>query len=176
MNSIQKKIIAGIGIYEVVLVTFVLVFEPYGRRMSSSDWANFWVWSLALPIAALAVFYLFNWGFGKNTQILKIKKNNKKFKFDIQKIMVDFFNGKLSLAVSFWVFGFLGSALMGIIGVVIFKNIVIGRIIAIPWQLYALIGIWGSADKYRGPKALSILARIFIIIWIINNIGKLSYS
>ena len=90
--------------------------------------------------------------------------------------MVDFFNGKLSLAVSFWVFGFLGSALMGIIGLAVFKNIIIGRIIAIPWQLYALIGIWSSADKYKGPKVFSILARVFIVLWIINNFGKLIYS
>ena len=176
MNSIQKKIVAGIGIYEVVLITFVLVFEPYGSRMSSREWDNFWLWSLALPIAALAIFYLFNWGFGKNINIFKFQKSNKKLKFNIKKIMVDFFNGKLSLAVSFWVFGFLGSALMGIIGVVVFKNIIIGRIIAIPWQLYALIGIWSSADKYKGPKALSILAKVFIVLWIINNFGKLIYS
>ena len=74
MNSIQKKIVAGIGIYEVVLITFVLVFEPYGSRMSSREWDNFWLWSLALPIAALAIFYLFNWGFGKNINILKGRK------------------------------------------------------------------------------------------------------
>ena len=99
------------------------------------------LWSLALPIAGFKVPYLFNWGFGKNINIFKFQKSNKKLKFNIKKIMVDFFNGKLSLAVSFWVFGFLGSALMGIIGVVVFKDIIIGRTIAIPWQLYALIGI-----------------------------------
>ena len=43
MNPIQKKIVAGIGIYEVVLITFVLVFEPYGSRMSSREWENFWI-------------------------------------------------------------------------------------------------------------------------------------
>ena len=37
MNSIQKKIVAGIGIYEVVLITFVLVFEPY---LKFENWSN----------------------------------------------------------------------------------------------------------------------------------------
>ncbi len=90
--------------------------------------------------------------------------------------MVDFYNGKLSLALSFWAFGFLGSVIMGAIGVIIFQSIVIGRLIAIPWQLYALIGIWSSADNYKGLKVFPILAKIFIVIWIINNVGKLIYS
>jgi len=171
MNSIQKKIIAGIGIYEVVLVTFVLVFEPYGRRMSSSEWSNFWIWSLGLPIAALVIFYLFSWGFGNNTQIFKIKKNNKKFKFDIQKIMEDFLNGKLSLPVSFWVFGFLGSVFIGFISIFIIQNMVIGRLINLCWQFFTVIGIWRSGDNYKGSKIFSILAKIFAIIWIINNVA-----
>jgi|TARA_B100001964_G_scaffold240599_1_gene310775 hypothetical protein len=172
----QKKMIAGIGIYEVLLVTFVFIFEPYGRRMSSSEWTNFWTWFFVVPIAAILIFYLFIWGSGKNIKLIKIKNKNKKFKFDLKRTMVDFYNGKLSLALSFWAFGFLGSVIMGAIGVIIFQSIVIGRLIAIPWQLYALIGIWSSADNYKGLKVFPILAKIFIVIWIINNVGKLIYS
>ena len=173
MNNTQKKIVAGVGIYEVALVTFVLVFEPYGRRMSSSDWSNFWLWSLVLPIAAFLIYYLFNWGFGKNTQIFRIKKNNKKFKFDLKKFMIDFYNGKLSLPMSFWVFGFLGSAIIGAISLLFFKSMIVGRLFAVPWQIYTLIGIWGSADNYKGLKVFSILAKILTVIWMINNIGGL---
>ena len=64
---------------------------------------------------------------------------------------------------------------MGIIGLAVFKNIIIGRIIYYTLQLYALIGIWSSADKYKG-KVFSILTRVFIVLWIINNFGKLIYS
>tara|TARA_B100000900_G_scaffold397897_1_gene398721 strand:+ start:64 stop:600 length:537 start_codon:yes stop_codon:yes gene_type:complete len=173
MNSVQKKIVAGIGIYEVVLITFVLVFEPYGSRMSSREWENFWIWSLLLPAAAIVILYLINWGFGANLQIFKLKKNNKKFKFDFKKTMVDFYNGKLSLPLSFWVFGFLGSALVGAIGLFVFGSINVGRFFAVPWQIYSLIGIWGSADNYKGLKIFAILAKVFVVIWMINNIGKL---
>tara|TARA_Y100000591_G_C21510401_1_gene534388 strand:- start:156 stop:692 length:537 start_codon:yes stop_codon:yes gene_type:complete len=171
MNSIQKKIVAGIGIYEVVLITFVLVFEPYGSRISSREWENFWIWSLLLPAAAIVILYLINWGFGANLQIFKLKKNNKKYKFDFKKIMVDFYNGKLSLILSFWVFGFLGSVIIGGISFFLIQNMLIGRLLNLPWQVFTIIGIWGSADNYKGLKIFPILAKIFTVIWIINNIG-----
>ncbi|MDC3152590.1 hypothetical protein OA496_02440 [Pelagibacteraceae bacterium] len=171
MNSIQKKIVAGIGIYEVVLITFVLVFEPYGSRMSSREWENFWIWSLLLPAAAIVILYLINWGFGANLQIFKLKKNNKKYKFDLKKLMVDFYNGKLSLPLSFWVFGFLGSVIIGGVSFFIIQNMLIGRLLNLPWQIFTIIGIWGSADNYKGLKIFPILAKIFTIIWLINNVG-----
>ncbi len=171
MNSIQKKIVAGIGIYEVVLITFVLVFEPYGSRMSSSEWENFWIWSLLLPAAAIVILYLINWGFGANLKIFKLKKNNKKYKFDLKKLMVDFYNGKLSLPLSFWVFGFLGSVIIGGVSLFIIQNMLIGRLLNLPWQIFTIIGIWGSADNYKGLKIFPILAKIFTIIWLINNVG-----
>ena len=40
MRIKEKKIIAGLAIYEIVLITFVLIFKPYGRSMSSSDWSS----------------------------------------------------------------------------------------------------------------------------------------
>ena len=171
MNSIQKKIVAGIGIYEVVLITFVLVFEPYGSRMSSREWENFWIWSLLLPAAAIAILYLINWGFGANLQIFKLKKNNKKYKFNLKKLMVDFYNGKLSLPLSFWVFGFLGSVIIGGVSFFIIQNMLIGRLLNLPWQIFTIIGIWGSADNYKGLKIFPILAKIFTVIWLINNVG-----
>ena len=70
MEISQKKMIAGIGIYEVLLVTFVFIFEPYGRRMSSSEWTNFWTWFFVVPIAAILIFYLFIWGSGKNIKLI----------------------------------------------------------------------------------------------------------
>ena len=47
----------------------------------------------------------------------------------------------------------------------------IGRLIAVPWQIYALIGIWGSSKNYKGLKIFPILAKILVVIWMINNIG-----
>ena len=86
---------------------------------------------------------------------------------------MNFYNGKLSLPISFWIFGFLGSAVIGAISLFIFQSINVGRLFAIPWQIYTLIGIWLSADNYKGLKIFPILAKIFVVLWIISNIGKL---
>jgi hypothetical protein len=75
--------------------------------------------------------------------------------------------------MSFWVFVFLGSAIIGAISLLFFKSMVVGRLFAVPWQIYTLIGIWGSADNYKGLKVFSILAKILTVIWMINNIGGL---
>ena len=68
--------------------------------------------------------------------------------------MIDFYNGKLSLPMSFWVFGFLGSAIIGAISLLFFKSMIVGRLFEVPWQIYTLIGIWGSADNYKGLKVV----------------------
>ena len=47
----------------------------------------------------------------------------------------------------------------------------IGRLLNLPWQIFTIIGIWGSADNYKGLKIFPILAKIFTIIWLINNVG-----
>ena len=85
MKVKERKIFAGLAIYEIVLVTFVLVFRPYGRSMSSSDWNSFWTWSLVLPVAAFLIYYLINWSLGKKTNIVKIKKSDLKFNFAFKK-------------------------------------------------------------------------------------------
>ena len=70
----------------------------------------------------------------------------------------------------------MGSALVGAIGLFVFGSINVGRLFAVPWQIYSLIGIWGSADNYKGLKLFAILAKVFVVIWMINNIGKLKWG
>ena len=84
-----------------------------------------------------------------------------------------FYHGKLSLPLSFFVFGFIGTALAALIGLLIFKNMGMARLVALPWNIYALIGIWSSADNYKGLKIWAILAKILAVVWLINNLGKL---
>ena len=173
MNIRQRKVLAGLAIYEIVLITFTLVFKPYGRYMSSSDWDSFWTWSIVVPLAAFLIYFLINWSFGKKTNILKIKKSDLKFNFSFKNIFSKFYHGKLSLPVSFFIFGFIGTAVTAFVGFLIFKNMGMARLVALPWNIYALIGIWSSADNYKGLKIWAILAKIFAVIWIINNLGKL---
>jgi|TARA_B110001452_G_C14982115_1_gene343318 hypothetical protein len=173
MKIKDRKIVAGLAIYEITLITFVLVFKPYGRSMSSSDWDSFWVWALVVPLAAFLIYFLLNWSLGNKTNIIKIKKSDLKFNFSFKNIFSRFYHGKLSLPLSFFVFGFIGTALAALIGLLIFKNMGIARLVALPWNIYALIGIWSSADNYKGLKVWAILAKVLAVLWLINNLGKL---
>ena len=173
MRIKDRKIVAGIAIYEISLVTFVLVFRPYGRSMSSSDWNSFWVWALVIPLAAFLIYFLLNWSLGNKTDIIKIKKKDLKLNFSFKNIFSRFYHGKLSLPLSFFVFGFIGTALTAFIGFLIFKNMGMARLVALPWNIYALIGIWSSANNYKGLKVWSILAKVLAVVWLINNLGKL---
>ena len=176
-----KKIIAAISIYEIILITSVIIFKPFGRRMYGSEWEVFWTWFFVPPIAFLLILFVVIWAKGGNINFNELKKFNftKKSKkkqntvFSIRGFFKDFYYGDLSLPLSFWGFGFLGSIIVAFSGGLVFQHVLPARLLAVPWQLFSAIGIWAAADKYKGNKIFSILAKVFIVIWIINNIGKI---
>jgi len=88
--------------------------------------------------------------------------------------MKKFFEGKLSLPISFWVFGFIGSAIMGFVGMLITQDMGMTRVVALPWHIFMLIGVWRSSNNYKGPKIFSILAKIMLVIWTLNFIAGLA--
>ena len=65
MKKNTRMLIAGLAIYEVLLITFVLIAEPYGGRMRESEWINFWSWVFIVPIAVCIIYYLVNWALNK---------------------------------------------------------------------------------------------------------------
>jgi len=87
--------------------------------------------------------------------------------------MKKFFEGKLSLPISFWVFGFIGTMIMGLIGILITQDIGMTRVVALPWYIFMLIGVWRSSNNYKGSKIFSILAKVMLVIWSLNLIGGL---
>tara|TARA_Y100000389_G_C16964528_1_gene272698 strand:- start:89 stop:367 length:279 start_codon:yes stop_codon:yes gene_type:complete len=87
--------------------------------------------------------------------------------------MKKFFEGKLSLPLSFWVFGFIGSAVMGFLGMIITQDMGMTRVVALPWHIFMLIGVWRSSNNYKGSKIFSILAKIMLVIWSLNFIAGL---
>ena len=87
--------------------------------------------------------------------------------------MKKFFEGKLSLPISFWVFGFIGSAVMGFVGMTITQDMGMTRLVALPWHIFILIGVWRSSNNYKGSKIFSILAKIMLVIWSLNFIAGL---
>ena len=87
--------------------------------------------------------------------------------------MKKFFEGKLSLPMSFWVFGFIGSVVMGFVGMIITQDMGMTRVVALPWHIFMVIGVWRSSNNYKGTKIFSILAKIMLVIWSLNFIAGL---
>lgn len=70
-----------------------------------------------------------------------------------------FFNGDLSLAVSFWVFGVVG---------VVLAFALFPRVITYPWLIFVTIGVFRCADKYKGYQAYSTLSKLVMLYWHAN--------
>lgn len=86
-----------------------------------------------------------------------------------------FINGKISLPISFWLVGLIGTTVMGllIMALLYFLNVLnnpLLRILAFPYLIIASIGIWQSSDNYKGPKAWSVGAKIMVVVWNIHNL------
>ena len=93
---------------------------------------------------------------------------------------VRFWNGDLSLPMSYWgvgvgigiIFGFLVGAFTIAVGMS--EDAMWGFFI--PFQIYTVVGIWRSADKYRGTKFWAILAKIAVVFGIVSNLFSMIYG
>ena len=98
----------------------------------------------------------------------KSKKNN---------FFEKFWNGELSLPMSYWGvgvgIGLLYGLVVGILtGVAGLSNDAMWGFI-IPFQIYIVVGIWRSSNNYKGPKFWSVLAKIAVIVGILSNLSSL---
>ena len=98
----------------------------------------------------------------------------KRKKSQNENFFVRFWNGDLSLPMSYWgvgvgiglVFGLLIGVFTGATGMS--EDAMWGFLI--PFQIYTVVGIWRSADKYKGAKFWSILAKVAVIFGIVSNL------
>ncbi len=89
----------------------------------------------------------------------------------------EFYDGKLSLPHSYWIFGIAYSIAVGII-IAIFvvafglpdKTI---NVLSLPWIIFITIGVWRSSDKYKGSKFWSVLAKIAVILSVIQTVAAI---
>ena len=101
----------------------------------------------------------------------------KKRKSKNVNFFIKFWNGDLSLPMSYWGVG---------IGIgILFGLIVAAFIVAagmsddamwgfiIPFQIYSVVGIWRSSNKYKGPNFWAVLAKIAVIFGVISNLFSL---
>ena len=98
----------------------------------------------------------------------------KRKKSQNENFFVRFWNGDLSLPMSYWgvgvgialVFGLLIGVFVGATGMS--KDAMWGFLI--PFQIYTVVGIWRSADKYKGAKFWAILAKVAVVFGIVSNL------
>ena len=91
-----------------------------------------------------------------------------------ENFFVRFWNGDLSLPMSYWgvsvgiglVFGLLIGVFTGATGMS--EDAMWGFLI--PFQIYTVVGIWRSADKYKGAKFWAILAKVAVVFGIVSNL------
>ena len=98
-------------------------------------------------------------------------------KADNANFFVKFWNGDLSLPMSYWLVGIVFSVVVGfVIGVIVIaaglhEDAMFGFLI--PWYVYTTVGIWRSSNKYKGPKFWAILAKIVVILGVLSALGQL---
>ena len=100
----------------------------------------------------------------------KISKKNKNY-------FMKFFDGELSLPHSYWLVGIVYSIVVGILAAVIILSFSLPdktlSVLVLPWIIFISIGIWRSSDKYKGPKFWAILAKIAVVISVIQSISDI---
>ena len=100
----------------------------------------------------------------------RIKKSKDNF-------FVRFWDGQLSLPMSYWGVGvgigmlYTFLVLIIILGLGMSDDAMWGFVI--PFQIYTVVGIWRSSDKYKGPKFWAILAKIAVVLGIISNFASM---
>ena len=101
----------------------------------------------------------------------KKRKNSKKKKHYFQK----FFNGELSLPHSYWLVGVIYT--IGVAILITMFSIMMSlpaktdNVLLLPWVIFTTICIWRSSDNYKGPKFWAILAKIAVVIGLIQAVG-----
>ena len=99
------------------------------------------------------------------------------------KLISNFIDGKITLWISFWIVGFSHPYAIGLL-ILILEELgllqIQGTLYTVPSILlvsgiFATIGVWRSANKYKGKKIFGILAKIFMLltfIFIFAEFGK----
>ena len=100
-------------------------------------------------------------------------------------IIKKFWNGDVSLIISYWVFGVILSWPVGfLIGfIVAFLSMLIKlpenmidpliNICLIGWLSYISVGIWRSANKYTGSKGWAIAAKVLLVIGVLSSLSQM---
>tara|TARA_A100001011_G_C14095871_1_gene750607 strand:- start:534 stop:863 length:330 start_codon:yes stop_codon:yes gene_type:complete len=102
--------------------------------------------------------------------VKKIRKTKKSKKNYFNK----FWDGELTLPVSYWMFGLVYAIIVGIL--IVFLAILMGfpesawGILILPYTIFWAVGCWRSCKNYKGKQIWPILAKISIVLALIQGI------
>lgn len=90
--------------------------------------------------------------------------------------MGELWRGEVGLAKTYWVWGVLVNGVLGVIG--LFIVISIGSVplllayvaLSVLFSIFMCVAIWRSAGNYTGPTIWMVLARIAVILGMLNLI------
>jgi hypothetical protein len=84
-------------------------------------------------------------------------------------------SGQLPLGRAFWEFGIVYGFLVNFMTTLLFLAIlttdaptavaIAAQLLPIPYNLLVLVGVWRSAERYRGARQRADLARAAIVLW-----------
>jgi predicted branched-subunit amino acid permease len=97
-----------------------------------------------------------------------------------QNFFIKFWNGDLSLPMSYWLVGIVFGIIVGFtIGLFVgFSDMPEFAIdvLLIPWFIFIFVGIWRSSDKYKGAKFWAILAKVAVVLGVFSALSQLLLS
>jgi hypothetical protein len=91
--------------------------------------------------------------------------------------------GRLPLVIAFWFFGVIGTFGLGFLisplspatGEPSVLNIFLAAIVSLGYQIVISVGIWRSADAYRGDKGYAVAARFVVAGYAVFAVFMLGY-
>ncbi len=92
-------------------------------------------------------------------------------------LLKKFYAGDIILWKSYWLVGVLFSLVVGAVAGLIMLStgiITLGKIFYGAWMIVSFVGVWRSADKYKGPRYWSNLAKIGTVVGIIQVLSSFS--
>ncbi len=89
----------------------------------------------------------------------------------------DLWEGTVSLKQTFWQYAVVYGLLVNLVTSLLFLALLVNDvapvlpiaafILPVPFNLFLIVAVWRSADRYQGPKKWADLARVGAVIWLL---------
>ena len=89
----------------------------------------------------------------------------------------DLWEGRLPLKQAFWQYAVVYGLLLNLVTHLVFWTLLVNDVapvllivafaLPVPFNLFLIVAVWRSADRYQGPKKWADLACVGAVIWMI---------